>query len=380
MTDSTYRPAAFTTMALFFLQPIALGGWLALIPDVQAALSLNKAELALALLGLPAALMVSLSAAGPVLARFGARRVMAVAFPLNAVVAIGPMLASNLVTLTAALFLWGSVVGFLQVGLNAYAGRLEKQANLSIMQRSHGFWAIGLMAGPILMGALPDLSLPARMALQTLPVGLACAALSLTLPSMGAVSGATSPPRRSWRDLPPALVPISTFVFFVAMTEGAIADWGAVYLRDRPDIGMLSAGIGISIYAGFLALGRFTGDVVKMRFGAVWLARLTLSTALIGFVLLVLPLSLPFALMGFAAVGFGVSVGFPLGVSAVAALDDTYEGANIAIMTMLAMVSFMVGPVVIGFISEATSLRVGFAALIPGILASLILSGRLQPR
>ena len=367
-------------MALFFLQPIAIGGWLALIPEVKATLALNKAELAVALLGLPIALMLSLNAAGPVLARFGARKVMAVAFPLNAIAAILPVLAWGQLSLMAALFVWGCVVGFLQVGLNAYAGRLEKQAGVSIMQRSHGFWAVGLMTGPILMSLWPEIGMGGKMALQTLAIGALCMGLALRLPHLGAAPGSVKPPRRKLADMPAALFLISIFVFSIAMTEGAMADWGAIYLNEHPGRGIFNVGIGVSIYAGFLAFGRFIGDGLKMRFGPVWLARLTIASALIGFCLLALVPSLLIALLAFALIGFGVSVGFPLGVSAVAELDDTYEGANIAIMTMLAMVSFMIGPVVIGFLAEATSLRLGLLALVPGLVLSFALARRLNIR
>ena len=48
--------ATLLIMAVFVLQPFAIGGWLALIPVVKEALGLSKSELALALIGMPIAL------------------------------------------------------------------------------------------------------------------------------------------------------------------------------------------------------------------------------------------------------------------------------------------------------------------------------------
>lgn len=45
-------------MAVFFLQPVAFGSWLPRIPDVQRALGLGPAGLALALLGLPVGILL----------------------------------------------------------------------------------------------------------------------------------------------------------------------------------------------------------------------------------------------------------------------------------------------------------------------------------
>ena len=78
------------------------------------------------------------------------------------------------------------------------------------------------------------------------------------------------------------------------------------------------------------------------------------------------------ALPGFALVGLGVSVGFPMGVSAVAALDDTYESSNVAIMSAVAVSAFLVGPPLIGFIADATNLRFGLAVLIPGVALGIL--------
>ena len=53
MDTRTARRATLLIMSLFVLQPLAIGGWLALIPHVKETLSLSKGELALALLGMP---------------------------------------------------------------------------------------------------------------------------------------------------------------------------------------------------------------------------------------------------------------------------------------------------------------------------------------
>ena len=122
-----------------------------------------------------------------------------------------------------------------------------------------------------------------------------------------------------------------------------------------------------------------SGDWLKNRYGAVVLARVTCLLAIVGLVLLALPLPLIAAFAGFALVGAGASVGFPLAVSAAAGLDDRYEGANIAIMSSVAISGFLVGPPMIGFLAEATSLPIGLLALTPGLVVAAWVSGVLHP-
>ena len=72
-------------------------------------------------------------------------------------------------------------------------------------------------------------------------------------------------------------------------------------------------------------------------------------------------------------------MGFPIGVSAAAGLDDIYEGPNIAILSTVTMIGFLVGPPMIGTLAEVFSLRVALAALLPGLIAGFFLAKSLKP-
>lgn len=187
-------------------------------------------------------------------------------------------------------------------------------------------------------------------------------------------------PRRKISDLPAALMFVALFMFFVTLTEGTMADWAAVYLAERLGDPYANAGIAVTVFSGFMAGGRFIGDWLKRWMGGVALARLTTGSAILGLVLLILPLPIWIALPGFACVGFGISAAYPLGVSAIAALDDRYEAANIAIMATVALGGFLIGPPLIGFVSEAFTLSVGFATLLPGLILAMWLTRWLRPR
>ena len=88
----------------------------------------------------------------------------------------------------------------------------------------------------------------------------------------------------------------------------------------------------------------------------------------------------PIALLGFAIVGLGVSVGFPLAVTAAAGLTDRSASANVAVLSFVALLGFLVGPPVIGLVAEQFDMRLGIACLMPVLLVSLLLTGRLRTR
>lgn len=380
MERADARRATLLIMSLFVLQPLAIGGWLALIPHVKETLSLSKGELAIALLGMPLALIPFLQVAARVVSTFGPRRIFIAVFPIQSLFVLAPLFAWSHVSLFFALAIFGASVAFLEVGINAYAGRLEKRAGVLIMNRCHGFWSLGLMAGSAIIALMDGDPLVKLIALAT-PTAVLGMWAAWVLPRLPGDEDTSAPPRRNISELPPALFYVALFMFFVTLAEGAMADWSAVYLAER--LGDLTvterAGIAVTIFAGFMAGGRFLGDWLKARLGAVLLARTTVVAAITGVLVLVLPLPLAFAYVGFALVGFGVSAAYPLGVSAIAALDDRYESSNIALMAMVALGGFLVGPPLIGGIAEAASLSWGLAALLPGLFLSILLTRWLKP-
>ena len=380
MEHQTIKRGVYLIMALFCLQPMALGAWLALIPYIKETLELSKFDLSLALLGMPAAVLVALQFAGGISTRIGIRRLMVMIFPLQGLAAFLPLLANSQLMLFFALAVFGATHAFMEVGMNVYAGRVEKKAAAHIMNRCHGFWALGLMAGSFLAtsgaGSLGSVGIMAVVAVSSTVLGVV---LARQMPKMGEEGAEHVVPRRRVAEMPRALLAIGSFMLLVTLAEGAMSDWSAVYLSERQSIDVTEAGIAVTIFAGFMAFGRFCGDWLKHRLGALLLARVSVLLAIIGLGFLITPLPLVFAFVGFAFVGVGVASGYPLGVSAVAALDDRNEAANVAIMSTCALTGFLIGPPVIGFLSDAYGIRFGFAAMIPGLVLCLFLAKWLIP-
>ena len=374
------KTATLLIMALFGLQPMAFGAWLALIPYIKTSLDLNKADLSLALLGMPLALIPMLQLASRVVARIGPRRTFAVMLPIQTAAVLLPFAAGGVGTLFLALACFGAVIAFLEVALNTYAGRLEKAAGAYIMSRCHGFWALGVGVGSFLVTVL----FPLGPVVAVLVICVLSAALGiwagLSLPRLTGEAEGPGPARQTLREMPKALFVIAIFVLFITMAEGAMSDWAAVYLAERWGGSPEDAGIAVTVFAGFLDAGRFAGDWLKARLGPGGVARFTVGLALTGLVLMTVPTPLPFFFIGVALVGLGVSVGFPLGISAAAALDDTHEAQNIATMAMIAMTAFLIAPPLIGFAADAVTLRFAIMLLIPGLIVSFVLSRIFDPR
>ncbi len=368
-------------MAAFFLQPLAFGSWLPRIPEVQHALGLDHATLAMALLGLPVGILVTLPFAGPLTARIGGRNAIIYGIAAFLVAIVLPAWAWNVQSLFACLVAAGSAMSIAELGLNIKADEIEKNGGRMIMSTCHGFWSLGVMAGSLVAAGFAAFAL-------TPGISQLAFAVILFIPSMLGTrllpqdrSGAQDTEKKEKKRLGlphPILIGICLFTIGITMTEGAAADWSAVFLRDMFGAGPAQAGIGYSVFAMMVAAGRFTGDRVKARFGAVFAAR---GSALIGLagVAVIFTASVPaVAVFGFALLGAGASLGFPLAVTAAADAPGGTPAGNVAILSFMALAGFLLGPPMIGFAAQATDIRWGLAVLAPALTVSIVLAGLLS--
>lgn len=369
-------------MAIFAAQPLAFGAWLPRIPDVRDALGLSPSALALCLLGLPCGTLLALPLAGRVVGRLGARRVMLGGFAAFLGLMPLPGLAATPLQLFAALFAIGIAMPTLELAMNISADRIERQTGRLVMNTAHGCWSLGIMAGSLIGSGLAALSLAPALAIGLVAVATLPVALWLVsgLPGLEAAEAGPQAVRRR-RGLPGRdVLAIGAFVFGITMTEGAVADWSALVLRDVFGTGSGAAGLGYAVFAGFITLGRLIGDRAKSRFGAVRLARVCGATAIAGLALVLIAPGAVVACLGFAVMGFGVSVGFPLAVSAAAALPGRAAETTVATVTFLALTGFLVGPVLIGALAEVTSVRFGLIGLLPFLILSFLAIRSLTPK
>lgn len=368
-------------MTAFFLQPVAFGSWLPQIPGVQERLALGPAELAIALLGLPTGILLMLPFAGQLVGRIGSRNTLIFGFPVFLVLVPLPVAAPDIVSLFLLLALLGIGLSTIELGLNVEADVIEKRGTVSIMNRCHGFWSLGIMTGSLIGAGFLALEASGFVAIGLLslvlvPISIAvCRALPVHQPAQ-----TETRPRSPWRRPSPAILGISLFVFGITMTEGAVADWSAVYLKDVFATTGMATGMGYVVFAMMVSVGRFAGDSAKQRFGAVMLARLCLIFALGGMLLVVTAPVTLLVYLGLASVGLGVSVGFPLAVTAAADLGDRPAAENVAILSFIALLGFLVGPPLIGFVAEVLDLRSGLATLLPPLLLSILLASLLRRR
>jgi predicted MFS family arabinose efflux permease len=349
-----------------------MSSWAPMVPFAKARLGLDEARLGLVLLCMGLGSAVAMPLAGFLSQRRGNRGVLAVSASLAACALPLLALATTTALLAAALLLFGAALGVLDVAMNAHPVDVERMSDRPLMSGFHALFSIGGLTGAAAVSALLKAGVPLiACALVVAAVLLGLVATQWRHLLAAVPDRATA--RRSMFAVPsPITVLIGILCLVLFLAEGAMLDWGAVFLHAERGVVLEDAGVGYSVFSVAMAIGRLTGDRVTAALGPVRVVRLGSVVAASGFILAcVLPWPST-TLAGFALVGIGASNIVPVLFSAAGRIPDTAPGIAIATATTLGYTGLLSGPAVIGLIARATTLPFALgciAVLLVGVCA-----------
>jgi fucose permease len=163
------------------------------------------------------------------------------------------------------------------------------------------------------------------------------------------------------------------------LSEGAVADWSAVYLSTSLGAGTTTAAAAFAAFSLAMAAGRFTGDRLVARLGGDRVVRAGGALAALGLGLTLLIGHAPVAVLGFALVGAGLSCVFPVVLSAAARTPGPPPSAAIAAVCTVGYLGFLIGPPTIGGLAELLGLPAALG-LVVALCALIAALGSRAPR
>jgi MFS family permease len=153
--------------------------------------------------------------------------------------------------------------------------------------------------------------------------------------------------------------------------EGSVADWSGLYLRDELHAREAVAALAYPCFEAAMIIGRTFGDRVRRRMGTSTMLTAAGVGAAAAFVVVVTAPRWWLALLGFFLVGLAICTVVPLTISMAGTFDST--GAAIAKASAMGYGGMLLGPVVIGYLANVTSLRVGLLVSVALALITAVL-------
>ena len=363
----------------FFIYSFCMGSLPPRLPDIQRAMGIEEGALGLGLIGAAFGTLISLSLAAPLLERFGYRRSILTLIPLLSMFYALASFANGPLAFFLLLVPVGLVIGGIEIILNLEADRTEHLIGHRIMNRAHAFWSFGFFSSGIISAVIAQTGLsPQLHLLLMVPVVLAGVALLLgrfdpAPHRTGASTGETS--RFAGPTL--AIMVLVAVTLSAMIMEGAGIDWSAIYMRDEFQVSPFLAGFAVALGAFTQAVTRFFADPFVERYSPTLVSRVLLSGLGAGALLVFFAPSVWLALVGFALMGVGSSVIFPLAMSAAAQRTDRPAASNVAALAQISFVAFLLGPPLLGYVAEHFGIRWSFGIGIPLVVLSLVFAGAL---
>jgi hypothetical protein len=378
------RRARFAVAAVFFINGGLFASWVARVPAVKDGIGAGTGALGLALLGLAVGSLVTLPLAGRVCGRIGSDTTILVSGLAASLALTGPALAASAPVLGLALATYGAAFGLLDVAMNVQAVAVVRRVGRPVMPWFHAAFSVGGLAGAGTGALAAEVGLSPLV--HFLLAGAAAAGVILTarghlLPdgTAGKPTRERSGPTQPARPSEPApwlpLAGLGAIAGCAALGEGAMADWTALFLRDVAGAGSGMAALGFAAFSITMTAGRLAGETTIHRFGPVRVLQFGGAAATMGILLAVATGWPVTGLLGFALVGLGFSCAFPLALTTAGELGDGSGGSEIATVSVIGYLGFLIGPPLIGLLAEMVELRAAMLAIVAPTLGLMALAG-----
>ncbi|MFF7754207.1 MFS transporter [Streptomyces sp. NPDC007971] len=345
----------------FALDGFIFAGWVVRIPDIKQQTHASASALGLALLGVSAGAVVTMTLTGRLCSRYGSHPVTVVCAALLSLSVLLPPLTHSAPALGAVLLLFGAAYGGLNVAFNSAAVDLVAALRRPVMPSFHAAFSLGGMAGAGLGGLVAGALSPTRHLLGITLVGLlvtAVAGRSLLRHEAPVAPDRRQPVQeggtRRANGRTRGLVAVFGLVALcTAYGEGAMADWGALHLQQNLAASSGTAAAGYACFALAMTVGRLTGTALLERLGRAPTVIAGGATAAAGMLVGALAPTVWAALIGFAVTGVGLANLFPVAVERAGALAGP---SGVAVASTFGYGGMLLGPPAIGFMADWFSL------------------------
>jgi MFS family permease len=355
--------------AAFGLGGITVSAWGPRLPAIKAGLGIGTATIGLILAGTTVGAILGLLASNWILHRLGSRRAIAGALLLIAVAlaVMGLALSFRSVPLLAVTFVFAGLgIGILDVLINVDGSAIEQEAGRTRMPMMHAAWSIGVAVGSGIGAACAALGVtPAEQFIaEAALIAAAAFGVAAGIPQ-GRRAPAGEPPRaqdraarlrhylRGWLDW--RLLLIGVVMLGVELGEGSANSWLTLAARTGHGLTAAVAALFLTAFAAGEALARIFGGPIVDRIGRVRTIRATTTLGVVGLVLFIEGGNLSILLVGVVLWAVGVSMGFPLGMSA-AAESGPDPAARVSVVASIGYFANLAGPPAIGLLAQSVGL------------------------
>lgn len=350
---------------VYFSMGLGFSSWASRIPDIKTALFLNDAMFGSILFALPVGQFLMMPFSGKLVNRYGSHNVLKFSLPAYTIALSTIGLVEHGWQLGFALFLFGVFGNMCNISVNTQGVAAEQLYGRPIMASFHGGWSLAGFTGALIGLILINFKVSPFWHFVVI-IAVVWIIVRITYPYLldSEIEKRKTQGRRKFFMKPDGiLLQLGVIGFFSMASEGAMFDWSGVYFKDVVDAPSSLVILGYTSFMIMMAAGRFLADILILKMGRKLLMQISGAMISGGLFTAVLFPSLISSTLGFMMVGLGVSSIVPSVYSSAGKHPTIPTGIALATVSSVSFLGFLMGPPLIGFISEAFGLRYSFAVI-----------------
>jgi len=312
---------------------------------------------------------------GIVVAKYGSRKIAIIGLFVYAFFLTLLGLPTESWHLALGLFLFGFFGNFCNIAVNSQGVFTQQLFDKPITGSFHGSWSLAGFSGALLALLMLFLKLtPLQhflivLVIITIVIATNYSYLVKVKPQKPEEKEKTS----FFKIQDKTLIWYGLICFLCMASEGIMFDWSGVYFKEIVKAPGALVILGYTSFMITMAIGRFLSDVLVRKFGSrkvIMISGLIISTGLYIAVLFPYLIACTFAFM---LVGLGVSNVIPIVFNAAGNSKKVSTSIALTIVSSISFIGFLIGPPIIGYIAELTSLKYSFAFIgVFGVLISTL--------
>jgi MFS family permease len=344
----------------FFLTGICFSSWASRIPDIKMQLGLNDGAFGGLLFFLPIGSFLGIPISGSLTAKHGSKKIVTIAAIIYPIALISLGYSSNITQLAICLFIFGMAGNLFNVSVNTQAANLSKHFDKSITSTFHGFWSLAGFTGGLLGGFFVAKQIsPLQQFITVASLGWVFLFFSRKYLLPGETN--TQPVSKMWNKPSPLLLQFGLVALSNMICEGMMFDWSGVYFQKVVKVNEQFRTLGYISFMACMTTGRMFADSLINYWGARKQLMLSGLIVTLGLVIAVSYPNILVSSIGFMFVGFGVSSVIPTIYGTVGkSAAPGRASIDLASVSSIGFFGFLIGPPIIGFISQAVGLRWAF--------------------
>ena len=349
------------------------------MPELQAQLQISNTVTGTLLLCLSGGSIAFMPFVAWFSIKFGSKLIVSTASILNTLFLILLAIIPSVWILIFLFLIWGALMGAMDVTVNGQAVLIERAWKKPIMSSFHAMFSLGTVLGSLggsffaglqisffvhfLLGSIFCLILVLWAIFHLfddskksfVPLGVSNVLLNESSPTLKPHKVGTKlqfPTR--------AILPIALIGFCGMTGEATMIDWSAVYMNKVAMSSASVSALALSVNTFAMLIGRLAGDTLTQKFGKRKLLIFNTLLSIFGLSIALIFHQPSAILAGFFFIGLGLSSTVPIVYSIAGNLPNIEPSVGLAMVTTISYAGFFLGPPIIGFLSDVSSLPFAF--------------------